>query len=123
MLVSTSSLSDQELYHQQQQKIVELENQLQKLKQLDSYSLQSAHLLQHIDHPNSTVNKSFRFFFFFFSNSFVFRFHRNAIQFYLYKYKNVKSPPKKIFLFLLENRFDLLRNTDATTREIKTENS
>ena len=59
-LVSTSSLTDQELYHQRQQKIVELENQLQKLKQLDSYPLQSAHLLQHIDHNTSMVKNSLR---------------------------------------------------------------
>ncbi|UJR33174.1 hypothetical protein I4U23_020630 [Adineta vaga] len=54
LLISTSSLSDQELYQQQQQKIVELEDQLQKMKQLDSYSLQSSHLLQHIDHTTAT---------------------------------------------------------------------
>ncbi|CAF1590687.1 unnamed protein product, partial [Adineta steineri] len=46
---STSSLSDQELYQQQQQKLVELENQLENLKQFDSYSLQSLHLTQNMD--------------------------------------------------------------------------
>ncbi|CAF2407255.1 unnamed protein product [Rotaria sp. Silwood2] len=52
-LIPTPSLSDQELYQQQQQKIIELENQLQKLKQLDSFSLQTSHLIQHVD--NSTT--------------------------------------------------------------------
>ncbi|CAF3576060.1 unnamed protein product [Adineta steineri] len=49
LLISTSSLSDQELYQQQQQKLVELENQLENLKQFDSYSLQSLHLTQNMD--------------------------------------------------------------------------
>ena len=58
-IVSTSSLSDQELYQQQQQKIVELENQLQKMKQLDSSSLQASHVLQHTDNTTATnVNTS-----------------------------------------------------------------
>ncbi|CAF1286946.1 unnamed protein product [Adineta ricciae] len=54
LLISTSSLSDQELYQQQQQKIVELENQLQKMKQLDSSSLQASHVLQHTDNTTAT---------------------------------------------------------------------
>ena len=83
-LVSTSSLSDQELYHQQQQKIVELENQLEKLKHFDSYS----HLIQHIDNT-TIVNKFFDFCF----NKFIdfdFR-YQNVIRFYLCKFKNVKN--------------------------------
>jgi hypothetical protein len=57
-------LSDQELYHQQQQKIVELENQLQKLKQLDSYPLQSSHFIQHLDNnPTTTTTTMVNHFF------------------------------------------------------------
>ncbi|CAF1011438.1 unnamed protein product [Rotaria sp. Silwood1] len=56
-LIPTSSLSDQELYQQQQQKIIELENQLQKLKQLDSFSLQASHLIQHVDNSITIPQK------------------------------------------------------------------
>ncbi|CAF5008098.1 unnamed protein product, partial [Rotaria socialis] len=53
----TSSLSDQELYQHQQQKIIELENQVQKLKQLDSFSLQTSHLMHHVDYMTSIPPK------------------------------------------------------------------
>ncbi|CAF1013849.1 unnamed protein product [Rotaria sordida] len=56
-LIPTPSLSDQELYQQQQQKIIELENQLQKLKQLDSFSLQASHLIQHVDNATTIPPK------------------------------------------------------------------
>lgn len=60
VLVPTSSLTDQELYHQQQQKIVQLDHQLQKLKQLDSYPpLQSAQIVQRIDQIPSSVRDIF----------------------------------------------------------------
>jgi len=35
---SSSSLNDQEIYHKQQQKLIEIENQLEKLKQYDCFS-------------------------------------------------------------------------------------
>ncbi|CAF3379246.1 unnamed protein product [Rotaria socialis] len=56
-IMPTSSLSDQELYQHQQQKIIELENQVQKLKQLDSFSLQTSHLMHHVDYMTSIPPK------------------------------------------------------------------
>jgi hypothetical protein len=41
LLVPALSLTDQELYQQQQNKLVQLGFQLEKLKQTDSYSFQS----------------------------------------------------------------------------------
>jgi len=52
ILVSASSLNDQKLYQQQQQKLLELENQLEKFQQYDyflSYQNQLSPIPQSID--------------------------------------------------------------------------
>ena len=54
--MSTSSLTDLELYQQQQQKLVELDNQIEKLRQYDYYSFPA------IDQLTTTNVKNFVFF-------------------------------------------------------------
>ncbi len=117
-VVSTSSLSDQELYHQQQQKIVELEQQLQKLKRLDSYPISSSHLIQHLDHTTTRIVRLF------FIEKYI------HILFFQIPPKcnpilSVQIQKRKRIVLEIKNLISFFshRNTSATTRKIKTKNS